>query len=149
MRKLHRAQCLDTHRWRQTETRMGRVDFQEGLLGDPRRAREFQGNTGGSGFVYVCTPTGSKHAREMSRQMQGDEGALALPIQPRRREQVQEAMSTNLSCTWTRGPRPKTAESRQVEGTAAVLKGVLKDEDPEWIVEMLDLPARDRLRRRV
>ena len=71
-RTLHLAECLDTQRWRLTETRMERVDFQEGLLRDFRRAREFQGNTGGSGFVYVCRPTGSEHAREMSHQMQGD-----------------------------------------------------------------------------
>ena len=57
---------------------MQRVDFQDWLVKDPKRAcefqaREFQGNnTGGSCFVYVCRPTGSEHAREMSHQMQGD-----------------------------------------------------------------------------
>ena len=57
---------------------MQRVDFQDLLVKDPKRARqvwvrEFQGNnTGGSCFVYVCRPTGSEHAREMSHQMQGD-----------------------------------------------------------------------------
>ena len=80
--------------------------------------------------------------------MQGDEAALPLPIQSHRREQIQEVVSTHLSCTWTRGPRSKSAESRQFQGTAAVLKGVLKDEDPDWIVEVLDHTARDRLRRR-
>ena len=75
---LPQRRCLPDHQNTDAKLAMQRVDFQDWLINNPKRARqvwvrEFQGNNaGGSCFVYVCRPTGSEHAREMSHQMQGD-----------------------------------------------------------------------------